>query len=402
MMDACVFCRVSLKNGEEITQLREKGCNTVNRTSQTRNDTIVTTPGQKVHQKCRRDYINANSIKKDMREKDVSITEPTRDLRSSTPDFEFQKNCLFCGYFAKFSESKRGIDVFPVRKTDFSNPLRNICKERNDEWSEIVFRRLNIAPSDLHAADAIYHQTCSVNFRTGKQIPVSKQANKEVKRTTPGRPKEDSSEKAFLQIVRQLEETQDELASVSDLVQAMEDICGDKAYSVVHMKKRLQTYFGSDIIITEVNGKPNIVTFRRTASSILNEFYRRPSSKSPEEEKLSMIETAAKLIKADIMSLKDSKAVYPSSVDINSEQNIIFVPDSLQTLLRALFSQNDSSVKVASLCQAIIQASRTKNTYCTATNCPQCTNAPSLWIKIFIGHFEHSWFRFFLHRGSTI
>lgn len=46
MMDACVFCRVSLKNGEEITQLREKGCNTVNRTSQTRNDTIVTTPGQ--------------------------------------------------------------------------------------------------------------------------------------------------------------------------------------------------------------------------------------------------------------------------------------------------------------------------------------------------------------------
>ncbi|CAG2190145.1 unnamed protein product [Mytilus edulis] len=135
---------------------------------------------------------------------------------------------------------------------------------------------INIAPSDLHAADAIYHQTCSVNFRTGKQIPVSKQANKEVKRTTPGRPKEDSSEKAFLQIVRQLEETQDELASVSDLVQAMEDICGDKAYSVVHMKKRLQTYFGSDIIITEVNGKPNIVTFRRTASSILNEFYRGP------------------------------------------------------------------------------------------------------------------------------
>ncbi|VDI45292.1 Hypothetical predicted protein [Mytilus galloprovincialis] len=183
-----------------------------------------------------------------MREKDVSITEPTRDLRSSTPDFEFQKNCLFCGYFAKFSESKRGIDVFPVRTTDFSNTLRNICKERNDEWSEIVLRRLNIAPSDLHAADAIYHQTCSVNFRT---------------------------EKAFLQIVRQLEETQDELASVSDLVQAMEDICGDKAYSVVHMKKRLQTYFGSDIIITEVNGKPNIVTFRRTASSILNEFYRR-------------------------------------------------------------------------------------------------------------------------------
>ena len=54
----------------------------------------------------------------------------------------------------------------------------------------------------------------------------------------------------------------------------------------------------------------------------------------------------------------DSKAVYPSFVDINSEQNIAFVPDSLQKLLRALFSQNDSTVKVASVGQAIIQASR--------------------------------------------
>ncbi|CAC5392861.1 unnamed protein product [Mytilus coruscus] len=294
MMDACVFCRVSLNN--------------VNRT----------TPGLKVHQKCRRDYINANSIKKD---KDLSTTELSRDLRSSTPVFEFQNNCLFCGNYAKFSESKRGIDEFPVRTTDFSKTLRNICKERNDEYSEIVLRRLNIAPSDLHTVDAIYHQSCSVNFRTGKQIPVSKQANKADKRTTPGRPKEDLSEKAFLQIVRQLEETLDEPVTESDLVQTMEEICGEKAYRVVHIKKRLQTHFGSDIIITEVNGKSNIVTFRRTASSILKEFYRRPLSKSPEDEKLSMIETVAKLIKADIMSLKDSKSIYPSSVDINSERN---------------------------------------------------------------------------------
>ncbi|CAC5381111.1 unnamed protein product [Mytilus coruscus] len=218
---------------------------------------ILTTPGQKVHQKCRRDYINANSIKKDLRDKDLSTTELNRDLRSSTTVFEFQKNCLFCGNSAKFSESKRGIDVFPVRTTDFSKTLKTICKERNNEWSEIVLRRLNIAPFDLWAA-----------------------------------------------------ETQDEPATISDLVQAMEEICGEKAYSVVHMKKRLQTHFGSDIIITEINGKSNIVTFRRTTSSILNKFYRRPSSKSPEDEKLSMIETAAKLIKADIMSLKDSKSIY--------------------------------------------------------------------------------------------
>jgi hypothetical protein len=62
--------------------------------------------------------------------------------------------------------------------------------------------------ADLHAADSIYHQTCSVNFRTGKQIPSSKQDNFENKRTTPGRPKDDMSENYFMKIVKSLEERQ--------------------------------------------------------------------------------------------------------------------------------------------------------------------------------------------------
>lgn len=141
------------KNGEEITQLREKGCNTVNRTSQTRNDTIVTTPGQKVHQKCRRDYINANSIKKDMREKDVSISEPTRDLRSSTPDFEFQKNCLFCGYFAKFSESKRGIDA----QDDVISAGENIISSL---YNGAPYEGLNVLRYRKFAARVLTNKTC--------------------------------------------------------------------------------------------------------------------------------------------------------------------------------------------------------------------------------------------------
>lgn len=103
-----------------------------------------------------------------------------------------------------------------------------------------------------------------------------------------------------------------------------------------------------------------------------------------------MIETAAKLIKADIMSLEYSKAVCPSSVDINSEQNIVFVPDSLQTLLRALFSQNDSSVKDASVCQAIIQASR-----------PRTLIAP-LQIALSVQMHHHFGSRFLLDTLNTL
>lgn len=69
----------------------------------------------------------------------------------------------------------------------------------------------------------------------------------------------------------------------------------------------------------EVNGKLNIVIFRRIVLFILNEFYRRLLFKSLEEEKLSMIEIVVKLIKVDIMSFKDLKVVYLFFVDINLE-----------------------------------------------------------------------------------
>ena len=39
------------------------------------------------------------------------------------------------------------------------------------------------------------------------------------------------------------------------------------------MKAKLQEHFGNKIIITDINGKANVVTFRSTAAVIINEFY---------------------------------------------------------------------------------------------------------------------------------
>ena len=38
------------------------------------------------------------------------------------------------------------------------------------------------------------------------------------------------------------------------------------------MKTKLQELCGDRIIITEINGKPNVVTFRSTAKAILQDF----------------------------------------------------------------------------------------------------------------------------------
>ena len=50
---------------------------------------------------------------------------------------------------------------------------------------------------DLHAADAIYHHTCAINFRTGKGVPVNYSDPPPIKRKKPGRPKDTDQEQAF-------------------------------------------------------------------------------------------------------------------------------------------------------------------------------------------------------------
>ena len=43
-----------------------------------------------------------------------------------------------------------------------------VCKTRNDDWSKDVFGRIQFM-SDLHAANAVYYQHCSVNFQTNEK-----------------------------------------------------------------------------------------------------------------------------------------------------------------------------------------------------------------------------------------
>ena len=78
-----------------------------------------------------------------------------------------------------------------MRTQNFQDSIAQICKERNDESSEIVLCRLEYA-QDLHAADAVYHQACSVNFCTGKQVPLQHcsddGSDKDTKRPRQGRP----------------------------------------------------------------------------------------------------------------------------------------------------------------------------------------------------------------------
>ena len=63
--------------------------------------------------------------------------------------------------------------------------------------------------------------------------------------------------------------------------------------------------FQDRIIITEINGKANVVTFRTKAKKILHDFYEDTEDTEDEEcKKQHIIVTAAKLIRDDIKAIE--------------------------------------------------------------------------------------------------
>ena len=147
--------------------LTAKGSNSINRISVAHpKGQIQVEVGHSVHQKCRRDFCRPRKPKSNRSEEQTISKNEAIGRHSVKPRFSDKDHCFFCSQPAKYDGKKRGFDVIPVRTQDLQYSIAHVCKERN-EWSGTVLGRLEYA----HAADAVYHQAGSVNFRTGKQVP---------------------------------------------------------------------------------------------------------------------------------------------------------------------------------------------------------------------------------------
>ena len=125
-----------------------------------------------------------------------------------------------------------------------------MCKNRNDEWGNVVLGRIDYA-QDLPAVEARYHQTCSSNFRPGYQI-----TNKYIKvpsESKRGRPANTRSEYAFREVIRCFEDNENKQITVSDLLDKNERAYrgGCLQYSI-YEKETSSTFWDSIIIIIRI------------------------------------------------------------------------------------------------------------------------------------------------------
>lgn len=90
-----------------------------------------------------------------------------------------------------------------------------------------------------------------------------------------GRSKDSFQEEVFLKVMEDLSMNDQEQTTVANLIENMKAYLGDSGipYGFTHMKKRIKDYYGDDIIITEITGKHNLITFTTAASKILHEYH---------------------------------------------------------------------------------------------------------------------------------
>ena len=366
-MDECVFCHQSVADGQTTTTLTEKGCTGIRKASDLRNSPIAVSPGQVVHTKCRQTYVNPRVIDSHNRKRAAASSQPENPavvLRSSESPFGYDTNCLFCGNKDIYDGKSLKHKLIPIRTLDFQRKILEACDIYQNDWTDTVRTRI-MHVSDLPAADAVYHLQRSTNFRTGRRIPSMFTATDSP--TTPkvsrmsGRPKNDFRADAFLRVAEYLEMNDDEQITVGNLIDKMAEYIGNNEcdpYSFKHMKAELKKHFGDRIIITEINGIHNVVTFYSTAERILQEFHKTEID-SPEDEAQYIIETACKLIRKDIRDIEQNRETYPSYGEMSSADNALdYLPQSLHTFLNGLCVGKDTEATIASIGHAIIQAAR--------------------------------------------
>jgi hypothetical protein len=173
--------------------------------------------------------------------------------------------------------------------------------------------------------------------KTGKQLPHYDDESK-ANRFKFGRRSHEDRTAAFLEVVRYLEESDEEQTAIGELVIMMGKCLQGtdlEPYSAVYMKTKMQDHFGERIIITELNGKHNVVTLWNTARSILHDFHQQTKGDTIEGEKLRIIQAAAKLTRSDVKSMDVSNDTYPTVEDMSSTDTAIrSFPETLQIVIK--------------------------------------------------------------------
>ena len=125
----------------------------------------------------------------------------------------------------------------------------------------------------------------------------------------------------------------------------------EEIYSMKHLKRKLEERYRDDIIISQTEGKLNLVCFKDAARFIIE----KSKTKNEDANEGEVIKTTAKLIKAEIVNQRFN------TEDCPSEYNIEHHEKNLVPLLHLFMNEvATDELKQSSVGQTITKAIRTR------------------------------------------
>ena len=359
--DKCMFhdneqintCITQTTRAAPLKVISKQRLKTVTTQSKRRNDklhsrlVLMTSPRKnklKFHDACISTYSSKLHIKRSIiKQKQSDGPAAKRGRRSSSKGFNLKEHCLFCGEACSLvvdpKHPSRWRTAYLCRTSDrkeresYKATLLKICDERQDEWSAQVRVRLNDsrASSDLHAADARYHEDCRKGF-TGKRANASSESSKE------------KVEEAFSNLIITMTSDKSRTWTSTELYEQYV-----KEGGVILSRKRLiekiKNKLGSDIIVLWSNGYTSFVVFKCHANIALR------IKEVPEEEEgrddEETLKKVAKMITSEIKENPRTEKVYKRRINVQTAKKD--VSPTLSKLLSMLNSKNLSEDSLASL-----------------------------------------------------
>ena len=135
--ETCKIFHEELKDASAVVEVRQKGADGINSASVQRGDDIVISAGEKIHIKCRKQYIHPKNIQFQQKTK---VELPKRSAREATSPFNSQTDCLFCG--ATVSVIHWSADYSYVETDAFVKSVLVSFDNRSDEWAFTVKGRI--------------------------------------------------------------------------------------------------------------------------------------------------------------------------------------------------------------------------------------------------------------------
>ena len=132
--------------------------------------------------------------------------------------------------------------------------------------------------------------------------------------------------------------------------------CESEAYSIIYMKTKLIKHYGDEILFAQSPNQADVITLKKTATTVLRDFYKQPRNLDTEAEKLRVMKAAADIIHSDIKSMASSREEYPDSTAIENHRN--YIPETLRQFLEQVIRKKDASLKITVIGQALVQSTR--------------------------------------------